>query len=178
MEDNENPYITMPVDVLTKHLEQISSIVKEKSIDVSQMFGVSISAEDEKKIAGYETLEKQVETLNTAASSKDLTVNELALAQSSIHRLESDIKGIDSTAPIGTILSSKFNGLEKLEILNLAQGIVAHYTDKMTVLKAELETTNKAVNAEQQFGAPAEVAGKAEEIVADIMKTYAPEITK
>lgn len=165
----KNPYTEMTPDVLTKHLEQLSSHVKEKKVDVTQYFGTPISQEDQDKLGTVDSLNTKVKELNEAASAKDLSDNEKILAEASIARVVSDIRKIDKDAPLGAVLESKFNNLDKLAILSSVQGMVEHYTGQLTTIKKELGTKSSGTSStDQSFGKPNTGDKTAAEIIAEM----------
>ena len=171
VDEDKNPYKDMPQDVLTKHLEQLSTIVKDKKVDVTQYFGAPPSEEDQNKIKEFEPLTAKVKELTDVASSKDLSDNEKVLSQASIDRIVSDIKKIDADAPLAAVLESKFNNLDKISILGSVQGMVEHYTGQITTIKKELGSKSGAEGGTQTFGKPPAGDKTAENIIAEMTKT-------
>ena len=163
----ENKYLEMPSDVLKTHFDQFKeAISKNTEMDAKQFFGEPMTAEQTEKLQNYDSLTSQVKELSTAASAKDLSDNEITLAQASIDRAVSDIRKVDPDAPLGSILDSKFNNLEKLSILGKIEGIVTHYTGAINTIKAELAPTGEETTT-QKYSAPKPT----EESAADLIKT-------
>ena len=112
-EDNmtdENPYLKMPADVLTKHLEQFAAAVKGKDgFDVVQMFGLpaSISTDDQAKVDQHASLTADVKKLSEAASSQNLSDIETQLARASIDTAVKGLKVLDTDAPVSVIENTK-----------------------------------------------------------------------
>ncbi len=169
MTDNKekNPYTDMPQDVLNKHLEQLSVVVKDKKVDVAQYFSASISKEDQEKIDQADTQTAKIKELSEAASAKDLSENEKILSQATIDRVVSDIRKIDTDAPLASVLESKFNNLDKLSILGGVQQIVEHYVEQIATVKKEVGSGAKT--GTQTFG-KAKETGSAEDIIKEIYK--------
>ena len=169
---DKNPYIDMPQDVLTKHLEQLSTVIKDKKVDVTQYFGAPPSEEDLNKIKEFEPLTAKVKELTDASSVKDLSDNETILSQASIDRIVSDIKKIDADAPLAAVLESKFNNLDKLSILGSVQGMVEHYTGQITTIKKELGGSKAGEGTgTQTFGKPGSTDETAESIITEMTKS-------
>jgi len=168
---DKNPYTDMPQDVLTKHLEQLSTVVKDKKVDVTQYFGAPPSEEDKNKIEQFDPLTAKVKELTDASSSKDLSDNEKVLSQASIDRIVSDIKKIDADAPLAAVLESKFNNLDKISILGSVQGMIEHYTGQITTIKKELGSKSGTGNETQTFGKPLVGDKTAEAIITEMTKT-------
>jgi len=166
-DETKNPYKDMPEDVLSTHLKQLSTIVKEKKIDVTQYFSTDLSKEDQDKIKQVGPLTAKVKELTDAASAKDLSDNEKILSQASIDRIVSDIKNVDADAPIATVLESKFNNLDKLTILGSVQTMIQHYADQVATIKKELGSGTK--QGTQTFSKPEE-KGTALEIITKMYK--------
>ena len=171
VDEDKNPYIDMPQDVLNKHLEQLSAVVKDKKVDVTQYFGAPPSEEDQDKIKQFEPLTAKVKELTDVASSKDLNDIEKVLSQASIDRIVSDIKKIDADAPLAAVLESKFNNLDKISILSSVQGMVEHYTGQITTIKKELGSKSGTGSETQTFGKPGSGDKTAESIIAEMTKT-------
>lgn len=171
----ENPYPEMPADVLAKHIEQISAVIKEKKVDVTQFFGGPISEEDKNKIDKFDSLTSEVKTLSEAASSKDLSNTEVILSQTSIDRVVSDIKKIDKDAPLESVSTSKFNNLEKIQVYGIVEGIVTHYAGREAAIRKELAPGGDKGTTEQQFSKPEIKSGDAEALVKTITEKLAPE---
>lgn len=165
--DKKNPYTDMPQDVLDTHLEQLSVVVKDKKVDVTQYFSTSISKEDQDKIDQADTQTAKIKELTDAVSSKDLSDNEKILSQASIDRIVSDIRNIDTDAPLASVLESKFNNLDKLSILGGVQRIVEHYAGQIATIKKEVGSGTKT--GTQTFG-KAKDAGSAEDIIKELYK--------
>ena len=164
---DKNPYTDMPDDVLKTHLEQLSTIVKDKKIDVTQYFSTNLSKEDQDKIASVSGLQAKIKELTESASAKDLSDNEKILSQASIDRIISDIKNIDTDAPLADVLDSKFNNLDKLTILGSVQTMVQHYADQVATIKKEVGSgTEKGT---QTFSKPKET-GSAKDIITEMYK--------
>lgn len=153
----KNPYPDMPNDVLTEHLKQIGAVVKEKKLDVTQYFSSPLSEEDKNRIKNYDTQTAKVKELSEAASAKDLSETETKLSQASIDSLVNDIRKVDPDAPLAPILESKFNNLEKLDILRGTGSIVSHYVDQIATIKKEVGKKDKGGEGTQQtFSKPKE----------------------
>jgi len=167
-EEPKNPYTDMTTDVLNKHLEQLKSVIAEKKIDVSQYFGTPISDEDKKKLEEHKALSDQVNKYVEAANSATLSATEIKLSQQNLDRLVNDIKNIDPDVPLDGVIGSKFNNLEKIDILTGVQGIVKHYDEQIDTLKKEIATDTTSVK--QTFGAPEE-KGTAADIIKSLAKT-------
>jgi hypothetical protein len=165
----KNPYAEMTSDVITQHLEQLKSVVEEKKIDVTQFFGepASISPEDQSKIDQHDSLTSQVKTLTEAESAKNLSDNEAKLAQASFDRAVSDIKTIDPSVPLESIVSTKFNNLEKYDIMSGVKPIVEHYQAQIATLRKEIGGSGDAATT-QKFAAPEE-SSDAETLVAEVI---------
>ena len=167
---DKNPYTDMPDDVFKTHLEQLSTIVKDKKIDVTQYFSTELSKEDQDKIASVSGLQAKIKELTESASAKDLSDNEKILSQASIDRIISDIKNIDTDAPLAAVLESKFNNLDKLTILGSVQTMVQHYVDQVATIKKELGTGT--AKGTQTFS-KSKGEGSAEEIITKMYKIKA-----
>ena len=167
-EETKNPYVEMPEDVLKTHLEQIKSVIGTKKIDVTQFFGEPITQEQKDKIAKSDELANKVKELSDKASKENLTDNEAKLAQASVDRIVNDIRKIDKDAPLDKVLDSKFNNLQKLDILAGTQDVIQHYTSQMETLRQEIGSQGQP-NL-QTFGKPA-----TNDSAADIIKSMLPE---
>lgn len=162
----ENPYVEMPTDVLTKHLEQLGKIAQEKGIEVKQFFGiadVSLSAEDQAKLDQHPNLVAEVEKLTAASSSKDLSEADIATTQVGIDGLLSQISDIDANIDVSKI-GSKFNNLERMSILNDIKPLIADYVGRIETVKKEIGA-KPTTEVNQQFSAP-----KGDISAADIIK--------
>ena len=169
MSEVKNPYAEMTTDVLETHLKQLKSVVEEKKIDVTQYFGEpeKISTEDQSKIDQHDSLTTQLKTLNDTASSKELTDNEAILAQANLDRAVSDIKSIDDSVPLDSIVSVKFNNLEKYAILSGVKPIVEHYKKREEILRKEIG--DKGATTTQKFSKPEDTSDAAT-LVAEVIK--------
>ncbi len=171
MTDEKNPYLEMPEDVFKTHLGQIKTVIDDKKLDVSQFFGEPITDSDKEKIKQVDTLQTKVDELAEKANSDKLTDNETKLAQSNIDRLVSDIKKIDKDAPLEDVLKSKFNNLDKLDILNGTQKVVAHYTAQIETIRNEIPSQGAA--GTQTFAKPA-TPDESSKIITDLVAEMIP----
>lgn len=167
MSDDKNPYLDMPEDVLKVHITQLKSVIDNKKIDVQQFFGQPIKDEEKEKLKNYDTLQTQVKDLSEKASKENLSDTEAKLAQATIDRVVSDIKKIDKDAPLDKVLNSKFNNLQKLDILAGTQDLVTHYTAQMDTLRQEIGSPGQP--GMQTFSKPA-----SEGTAVDIIKSMLP----
>lgn len=151
MSENENKYLEMPKDVLLEHAKQLKEAAGTKIVDLTQCFGAPKTEDELQKLKDYESVSAKVVELSKDAATKELTDNEVVLAQASIDRAVSDIRKIDPDAPLEAILSSKFNNLDKLAILGGYQPVVEHYTAAISTIKTEL---GKKTSTSQGFAAP------------------------
>lgn len=167
---DENPYLKMPTDVLIKHIEQVADAVKGKTeIDVTQMFGVpTISADDQVKIDEHATLTSQVEKLSADASAKDLTPDMVRISQVSIDSSVGGLKGIDKDVPLESVLSSKFNNMEKLDILGIVKPIVEHYSGVVETIRKEVGSKDPAA-VDQKFSTPEDKDATGAKIIAEMV---------
>lgn len=172
----KNPYIEMPKDIVEKHLSQIKEVIGDKQINVQQMFGLGVSDEDKEKIEKFDSLTSQVSKLQEASASRELSETESRLAKASIDRLVSDIKVIDENAPLESVLNSKFNNLEKIDMLSGTKDMVKHYADRIEAVKSEL--TTKTANVEgtagirQEFANPEDATADVNKIIGEIQGMY------
>ncbi len=169
--EEKNPYTDMPKDVLDTHLKQLSAVVKEKEIDITQVFSipkVSISKDDQEKIDQYASLTSQVETLTAAESAKNLSDVEAKLAKSNFERVVSDLKKIDENVPLASLIGTKFNNLDKADILSGVVPIVEHYKAAEATLRKEIGD-KPATDVTQQFSEPAST-GTSDDIIKELVK--------
>ncbi len=169
-DEKKNPYVEMTADVLQTHLQQLSTTVKEKKIDVSQFFGAAITEDQENKLKSYDSMVSQVEKLSTDAAGKDLSEVEKRLTQTNIDSIVSDIKKFDDKVPLTGILSGNLDNITKIDVLNNVKDITKHYNTVVDNLKKELPQKSK----DQTFGegVPGDT-DDAEKIVNNLLKTYA-----
>ncbi len=176
----ENPYEKLDNAALTKHAEQLSVIVKEKKVDVTQMFGepASISVDDQNKIDQFESLTSKVNKLSEEVGKSNLTDTEAQLAKQNLDRLVGDIGVIDTSAPIAAFVDSKYNNLQKYEILSDVVPLVKHYVDQIATLKKGIGEGNKDENTQtgtQTFAEPEATSDAADKLIEGIMNTYGKE---
>ena len=167
----ENPYEKMTEEVFQTHLEQMSSIIKTKEIDVKQVFGIadtSISAEDQAKLDSHASLTSEVEKLTKESAAKDLSPEAVQVTQIGVDSIMSQIKGIDSEVDLSSV-ASKFNNLERISILNDVKPIIEKYVSQIATIKKEIGNEGAKAGT-QTFGKPEVKLGDAASIIQSMTK--------
>lgn len=158
----------MTEDVLKTHITQLQEAVTQKKVDVTQFFGEPITDEAKKKLQERDELEAKVKELSEKAGATNLSESEQKLAGATIDRIVRDIKSIDPNAPLGHVLDSKFNNLDKIDILGGYQKAVEHYQNQIATLKRELKPDGNE-SATQTFSSPKGTEDDASKIIASMI---------
>jgi hypothetical protein len=171
MNEKENPYLTMPKDVLQEHLQQFGEAIKKnseaKGLDLLQSFGSIMSDEDQNKVDSYAILTSDVANLQKAGAIGTLTAVEAEMAESTLQDSISRIKEIDSNFPIDSVVSnSKLNALEKARQLRPLEVAAKYTATAVDTIKKQLPAAGESEI--QQFASPPSKGESAMEIINSI----------
>ena len=154
----DNPFATMSVENLNKHLEYLDEVSKSNPELLSRLqrnYSAKVEEITPAQKKQLETYEKFMEAAQVKPVETDPSTDVKKIAAIGLDTMVDKIRGIDENFPVGDLLKSGLSDFDKIEALKAAATMAQYHQESIETLKKGIP--EQAATSSEKFSAPADV---------------------